>query len=74
MGKILSEFDVIFVTVLYIFMHHFLTEFQERPHFKTYISIILGTLLTALSVAGTYLTIVQGAYQLDAQTCALVGN
>jgi len=46
----------------------------QNPHFKTYISIILGTLLTALSVAGTYLTIVQGAYQLDAQTCALVGN
>jgi len=47
---------------------------RDSPHVKTNLSIGLGFLLTVLSCVGIYLTIAQGTYLFDAQTCALVGN
>jgi len=58
------------------FEHHALPEGcgRDSPSFKTNISIGLGTALVILSMVGIVLTIVQGSYQLDMQTCSLVGS
>ena len=37
-------------------------------------AVCMGTTLTLLSAAATVLTIDQGSYDLDADTCALVGS
>jgi len=41
---------------------------------KSLLAVILGSILTALAIVATYLTIAQGTYTFDGQTCALVGN
>jgi hypothetical protein len=47
---------------------------RESPETKVALSQILGFLLTVLSVVGLYLSIVQGSWEFDSQTCSLVGN
>ena len=41
---------------------------------KKVLAISLGVILTVLSLIATYLTIQQGTYKFDQQTCALVGS
>lgn len=45
-----------------------------NPAFKKGLAVVLGVALAALSLTGIILTIQQGSYQFDAQTCALVGS
>lgn len=47
---------------------------RESRYAKRLLSVVLGCTLTAMAIAGTYLTIDQGTYELDAQVCANVGN
>lgn len=50
------------------------TTLRESPYAKKMLSLVLGCTLTVLSIIGTYLTIDQGSYELDATVCANVGN
>eukprot|EP00658_Telonema_sp_P-2_P013777 TRINITY_DN15225_c0_g2_i1.p1 TRINITY_DN15225_c0_g2~~TRINITY_DN15225_c0_g2_i1.p1 ORF type:complete len:142 (+),score=22.77 TRINITY_DN15225_c0_g2_i1:218-643(+) len=47
---------------------------RESPYGKKVLSYVLGACLTGCAIAGTYLTIQQGSYELDQQTCANTGS
>jgi len=47
---------------------------RKSPKLKRWIAGVLGCILAAGAIVGTYLTISQGDYEMDAQTCALVGS
>lgn len=50
------------------------TTLRESAYAKKVLSVVLGTTLTGCAILGTYLTIDQGTYEIDAQTCALTGS
>ena len=47
---------------------------RDSPVFKTRLSTVLGVVILVAAVAATVLTIQQGTYGLDAQTCATTGQ
>ena len=47
---------------------------RSSPKLKRWVAGVMGCVLATAAMIGTYLTIDQGDYEMDSQTCALVGS
>lgn len=47
---------------------------RTSPKLKRWVAGVMGCVLATAAMIGTYLTIAQGDYEMDSQTCALVGS